>query len=134
MPAETDLDTLLRDLNPMLADEEHGFATIPLRQGWPQGLVPVATFAEAEGASVIALSSIMEGIGLDHEGGWAKITIGANSALDAVGLTAKISGALAEAGISANIVAAYHHDHVFVPWHQRKDAMAVLEKLSKVQE
>lgn len=134
MPAESDLDALLRNLNPMLAEEEHGFATIPMGEGWPRGLVPVATFAEAEGASVIALASIMEGIGLDHEGGWAKITIGANSALSAVGLTAKISGALAETGISANIVAAYHHDHVFVPWARRDEAMTVLENLSKVQE
>ncbi|QLC24707.1 ACT domain-containing protein [Parasphingopyxis algicola] len=134
MPGETNLAALLAELKPMLADEEHGFATIPMGAGWPQGLVPVATFAEAEGASVIALVSIMEGIGLDHEGGWAKITIGANSALSAVGLTAKIASALAETGISANIVAAYHHDHVFVPWARRDEAMAVLENLSKAQE
>ncbi|MGP1352266.1 MAG: ACT domain-containing protein [Parasphingopyxis sp.] len=134
MPGETDLDALLRDLKPMLAEEEHGFATIPMGEGWPQGLVPIATFAEAEGASVIALTSIMEGIGLAHEGGWAKITIGANSALDAVGLTARIAAALAEKGISSNIVAAYHHDHVFVPWARRDEAMAVLEDLSKAQE
>ncbi|MEM8695380.1 MAG: ACT domain-containing protein [Pseudomonadota bacterium] len=134
MPGDTDLDALLRDLKPMLAEEEHGFATIPIGAGWPQGLVPVATFAEAEGASVIALASILDGIGLDHDGGWAKITIGATSALSAVGLTAKIASALAETGISANIVAAYHHDHVFVPWARRDAAMAVLENLSKVQE
>jgi len=134
MPGETDLAALLRDLKPMLAEEEHGFANIPIGAGWPQGLVPVATFAETEGASVIALASILEGIGIDHERGWAKITIGANSALSAVGLTAKIASALAETGISANIVAAYHHDHVFVPWARRDDAMMVLENISKVQE
>lgn len=134
MPGETDLAALLRDLKPMLAEEEHGFVSIPIGSGWPQGLVPVATFAETEGASVIALSSILEGIGLDYEEGWAKITIGATSALSAVGLTAKIASALAETGISANIVAAYHHDHVFVPWARRDEAMAVLENLSKVQE
>lgn len=134
MAGETDLAALLRDLKPMLAEEEHGFVTIPIGSGWPQGLVPVATFAEAEGASVIALTSILEGIGLDCDEGWAKITIGATSALSAVGLTAKIASALAETGISANIVAAYHHDHVFVPWARRDEAMAVLENLSKVQE
>jgi hypothetical protein len=134
MHGEMDLAVLLSGLKPMLAEEEHGFTTIPTGSGWPQGLVPVATFAETEGASVIALSSILEGIGLDHEGGWAKITIGATSALNAVGLTAKIASALAETGISANIVAAYHHDHVFVPWARRDEAMAVLENLSKVQE
>ncbi|RED15053.1 ACT domain-containing protein [Parasphingopyxis lamellibrachiae] len=134
MPGESELATLLRDLKPMLAEEEHGFVTIPIGSGWPQGLVPVATFAETEGASVIALSSILDGIGLEYEEGWAKITIGATSALSAVGLTAKIAAALAETGISANIVAAYHHDHVFVPWARRDEAMAVLENLSKVQE
>ncbi len=131
MPGESDLNALLRDLKPMLAEEEHGFATIPMGAGWPQGLVPVATFAEAEGASVIALAELLKGIGIDHEAGWAKITIGANSALDSVGLTAKIASALAEKGISANIVAAYHHDHVFVPWDRRDDAMAVLTGLSE---
>jgi hypothetical protein len=129
MPGETDLEALLRELKPMLAEEEHGFATIPVGSSWPQGLVPVATFAEVEGASVIALASILQGIGLDHEAGWAKITIGANSALNAVGLTAKIASALADKGISANIVAAYHHDHVFVPWSKRDQAMKILEEL-----
>ncbi len=134
MAGETDLDALLRDLSPMLADEKHGFATIAIGQGWPQGLVPVATFAEAEGASVIALSSILEGIGLDFEGDWAKITIGAQSALESVGLTARIAGVLAENDISANIVAAYHHDHIFVPWEKRDDAMAALQSLSANEE
>ena len=119
-----------RALNPMLAEEEHGFATIPIGTGWPQGLIPVATFAEAEGASVIALADLMAGIGLDHEPGWAKITIGRATALGAVGITAAISSALAELGISANIVAAYHHDHVFVPWDRRDEAMTILNTLS----
>lgn len=134
MAAERNLGALLRGLKPMLAEEEHGFATIPMGAGWPQGLVPVATFAEVEGASVIALRSILEGIGIEHESGWAKISIGANSALDSVGLTAAIATALAEKGISANIVAAYHHDHVFVPWDRRDEAMEALETLSANQE
>lgn len=116
-------------LNPMLAEEEHGFATIPIGAGWPQGLVPVATFAEAEGASVVALAELMRGIGLDHEPGWAKITIGIETRLDAVGLTARIAAALAEKGMSANIIAAFHHDHVFVPWDRRDEAMAILSAL-----
>lgn len=119
---------------PMLAEEEHGFATIPMGSGWPSGLVPVATFAEAEGASVIALAELLKGIGIEHEAGWAKITIGADTRLDDVGITARISSALAEKGISANIVAAYHHDHVFVPWDRRDEAMSVLNILSDPRE
>lgn len=121
-------------LKPMLADEEHGFATIPIGSGWPSGLVPVATFAEAEGASVIALAELLKGVGIEHEAGWAKITIGADTKLDDVGVSAKIASALAEKGISANIVAAYHHDHVFVPWDRREEAMTVLTNLSDPRE
>jgi hypothetical protein len=54
-----------------------------------------------------------------------------HSGLEAVGLTARISTALAAHGISANIVAAFHHDHVFVPWDRREEAMTALRELSE---
>jgi hypothetical protein len=63
--------------------------------------------------------------------GWARITPGVHSSLDAVGLTARISAALAERGISANIIAACRHDHVFVPWERRDEAIAALRGLSQ---
>ncbi|NNC47355.1 MAG: ACT domain-containing protein [Sphingomonas sp.] len=116
-------------LKPQLAEEEHGFATIAHGQGWPRGLVPVATFAEDEGASVIAKTAMLEAVGLDHDGGWAKISLGYASSLDGVGLTARFSQALTEAGIPCNVVAAFHHDHLFVPWSRRQDAMAILSEL-----
>ena len=62
--------------------------------------------------------------------GWARITCAVHSSLDAVGLTAHISAALAARGISANIVAGVHHDHIFVPWGRRDEAMAALLELS----
>lgn len=134
MADKSDSQTPQGALRPMLAEEEHGFATIPIGSGWPSGLVPVATFAEAEGASVIALAELLAGIGIDHEAGWAKITIGAETRLDEVGLSARMATALAEKGISANIVAAYHHDHVFVPWDRRDEAMTILNTLSDPRE
>ena len=57
--------------------------------------------------------------------------LGVHSSLEAVGLTARIATALAEAGISANMVAAFHHDHVFVPWGQKDEALIILENLAK---
>lgn len=62
--------------------------------------------------------------------GWARITLTIYSSLDAVGLTAAVAGALADRGISANVVAAFHHDHLFVPWDRRDEAMALLRMLS----
>lgn len=64
--------------------------------------------------------------------GWARITLGVESSLAAVGLTAQVAAALAARGISANMIAAFHHDHVFVPWDRRDEAMAVLRALSAV--
>jgi hypothetical protein len=71
-----------------------------------------------------------EGVTLIGPGeGWARITLGIESSLAAIGLTARVSTALTERGISANIVAALHHDHPFVPWDRREEALAALRAL-----
>lgn len=116
-------------LLPQLAEEEYGFATIPMGRNWPDGLVPLATFAEDEGASIIATVAAFEAAGIECRTGWARISPGLNSELEGVGLTALMSGALAEVGISCNVVAAYHHDHLFVPWERRQEAMQILEEM-----
>ena len=64
--------------------------------------------------------------------GWARITLQAHSSLAAVGLTARVAESLAAEGISANMVAAFHHDHVFVPWARRDEALIILDNLAKV--
>jgi uncharacterized protein len=53
-----------------------------------------------------------------------------HSDLAAVGLTAAFAGALASEGISCNVIAGFHHDHLFVPWERRADAMAALGRLA----
>ena len=42
-------------------------------------------------------------------------------------VTAAVAGALAERGIPANVIGAYHHDHVFVPSHQLELALEGLD-------
>ncbi|ODT00802.1 MAG: hypothetical protein ABS49_03905 [Erythrobacter sp. SCN 62-14] len=89
------------------------------------GDLPADVFAiirEDEG-----LSAIMPGEG----GDFARITLMVHSALEGVGLTAAVSGALAAAGIACNVVAGFHHDHLFVPWQRREEALAVLQRLSQ---
>lgn len=61
---------------------------------------------------------------------FARITLTVQSALDGVGLTAAVAGALAERGIACNVVAGFYHDHLFVPWQRREDALAALAALS----
>ncbi|AUW47259.1 ACT domain-containing protein [Rhizobium leguminosarum] len=60
-----------------------------------------------------------------------QITLNVNSALDGVGLTAGVAGCLAEAGIPCNMVAAYHHDHIFVPAGLADRASHLLETLQR---
>ena len=62
---------------------------------------------------------------------FARITLTVHSALEGVGLTAAVSGALATVGIACNSVAGYHHDHLFVPWERRDEALAGLQRLAK---
>jgi hypothetical protein len=33
--------------------------------------------------------------------------------------------------VAVSFVAGFHHDHLFVPWHRRHDAMAALNRLSE---
>lgn len=62
---------------------------------------------------------------------FAGITLQVHSALEGIGLTAAVSTALADAGLPCNVIAGHHHDHLFVPWDERKIALEILEKLSR---
>ena len=68
---------------------------------------------------------------LSYESVFNKITLEIHSSLDAVGLTAAFSKQLTEYNISANVVAGYYHDHIFVPKDKAQLAVKVLEKLTK---
>ena len=59
-----------------------------------------------------------------------RITLRVHSALDGVGLTAAVATALAGHGIACNMVAAFHHDHVFVPAARAEEALAILKTLA----
>jgi len=55
------------------------------------------------------------------------------SDLAAVGLTAAFAQALAAVGISCNVLAGAHHDHLFVPVDRATDALAALRALQQGQ-
>jgi hypothetical protein len=116
LSGETDLARLLAGLAPALDDTQYGFETAA--EAPPLGGA-FALIREDEGVTVIRPGQ-----------GWARITLTVQSSLAAIGLTAAVSHALAAEGIPANIVAAFHHDHIFVPWDRRADALAVLRGLA----
>ena len=130
MPGETDLATLLASLDPVLDAREYGFAVLPLGQDLPVGFSLLASFREDEGLTLIAPADDLAAAGIAGANGWARITMMVQSSLEAVGMTAAMATALTKSGISANVVAAYHHDHLFVPWTRRDEAVAVLRALA----
>ncbi|USA38597.1 ACT domain-containing protein [Pelagerythrobacter marinus] len=89
----------------------------------------IGTFREDEGVTAIVPAALAEELGIEGPD-FARITLMVHSDLEGVGLTAAVSGALAEAGIACNVVAALHHDHAFVPSARADEAMDVLRKLA----
>lgn len=126
MVGETDLRLLLRGLKPELDPTEYVFATLH-HAAAAYALMPLATFRETESVTAILPRSMAEAQGLDFTYPCQRITLTVHSSLQAVGMIAAIATRLAEAGISVNPVAAYHHDHLFVPSADAAKAMAVLE-------
>ena len=64
----------------------------------------------------------------------ARITLKIHSSLEAVGLTAAVLQALASEAISANVVAGFYHDQIFVSQTSAERAMACLTLLSAAAE
>jgi hypothetical protein len=92
---------------------------------------PLGVFREDEGTTVITSAGAAERAGLPCSERWAHITLQVHSSLNAVGFIAAVAGALARCGISVNPVSAFHHDHLFVPWGKREEAMMVLKGMER---
>ncbi len=92
---------------------------------------PVMTFTEDEGPTAILTQQEADSLHLGYDLVLAWITLRVHSALGGVGLTAAVSRALADAGISCNVVAAAFHDHLFVPAESADQAVLALQALSR---
>lgn len=69
-----------------------------------------------------------KGVAYEYVARW--ITLVVHSSLEAVGLTAAFGKALTEANISANVIAGYYHDHIFVEKKDADRAISVLSEMS----
>lgn len=138
MQGLTDLRQLLQCLAPSIDHElyrfcctaqfdstwaEQAFACVRESQGWtyvlPERLLP-ASFDNDD----------VRQHGVVSDTTYRRITLEVHSSLDAVGLTAAVSTALATHNISCNMLAGFYHDHLFVPAPQADEALALLEQLS----
>ena len=125
-----DLATLLRGMRPELQPGRYAFVPAPPGLAIDPAHV-VASVREREGISLVVPEQVALDMGLPVEFVSAWITLGVHSDLEAIGFTAAFSTALARAGIGCNVVAGVHHDHVFVPFAQARQAMDALQALSR---
>ena len=128
MSAASDLGQLLREMQPELQAGTYLFCSLA-GDRVPEGVAALATFREAEGLTLVVAADEAErhGIAGTFEAAWITLTV--HSDLAAVGFLAAVATALAEEGIPCNAIAAFHHDHLFVPVAMADRAMAVLEIL-----
>ena len=130
MPGEEHLKKLLRNLSPTLDDQEYVFITTQNLLDEMIKFNPLCSFVEEEGLTLIIKKRIAIEQGLKFDGVFKKITLRVHSSLDAIGLTAVVASKLKDNNISANVVAAYYHDHIFVQSSLSENALNCLRDLT----
>ncbi len=118
---------MISGMTPVLLDGDFVFVTThdpALMASLASGAI--ATFREKEGLSMLVPVALARKLGLDTALPMRCITLNVFSSLEGVGLTAAVASALGDNDIPCNMIAAYHHDHVFVPSNVADRAMAVL--------
>ncbi|MFF3561240.1 ACT domain-containing protein [Streptomyces sp. NPDC002574] len=131
MSGETDLRKLLSGMRPEAGRERLVFTTLPVGAGVPDGVTPVVTVVEEEGTTLVLPREQADAAGLGYDYVAGRITLRVHSALAAVGLTAAVATELSGAGLSCNVVAGFHHDHLFVPYDRLDEAVALLAGLAR---
>jgi len=132
MSGEKNLVKLIESMTPELLNDEYIFGTLE-HTDYQQlsELMPIGTFQEKEGLTVILTKVKAEQNNIDYQGIFKCITLNVHSSLDAVGLTAAVATTLAQENISANVVAGYFHDHIFVASKDAENALIALQILTK---
>ncbi|WP_171129121.1 MULTISPECIES: ACT domain-containing protein [unclassified Ruegeria] len=120
-----DTSAMITGMRPALQPDRFAFVRWPDGTPWPDGTR--ASCVEEEGLSLIVPISAAP----EDAVAMRCITLQVHSSLEGVGLTAAVSNALAQANIPANMVAGFHHDHVYVPADQAEDALRVLVQLQR---
>lgn len=126
---ETNLPALLKNMKPQLNEGDYVFCIVGNDFNLSAARV-IYHFREKEGITIILEKSIADSLQLTYNIVTAWITLTVHSSLEAAGLTAAFSKALADENISCNVIAAYYHDHIFVDKEKEGKTMEVLNTLS----
>lgn len=123
---------MIAGMTPVLDPASYVFVTLAPGAAIDAGVAAaIAVFRESEGVSLVVEAGAAAGLGLPAGPRMRRIELRVYSDLEGVGLTAAVATALARRAIACNVIAAFHHDHVFVPADRADDALAVLEALQR---
>lgn len=125
--AMTDLAEMLSALDVAARPDSYIFVTVPA--GSSALGAADAMIVEDEAITLVITVKRAREHGLELGTRFAWLTLTVHSSLEAVGLTAAFSGALAGSGVSCNVLAGFHHDHLLVPEADRDRAISVLREL-----
>jgi hypothetical protein len=129
VPGERDLASILRSLT--IERRPGVFAYVSVEQPSAELVsLAAAVVEESEGVTLVLPVDAARDAGLTpvFEGAW--LTLEVHSSLDAVGLTAAVSNALAAAGIPCNVIAGAYHDHLLVPVARATEATNCLRQMN----
>lgn len=132
--AESDLKTLLKTLTVKRHDHIWRFETIAADASSWTDLINLREarsiammFMETEGPTIIVRAAD----DTPEDNRWVWLELSVYSDLQAVGFVARVAEALTRAQVPCNAVAAFHHDHVFVPEAKAEAAITALIALTK---
>lgn len=123
----TDLREMLDTLEATVRADPYVYAMVA--PGHPAAALAAATVSEDEGLTVVLRREDADAHEIEYDFIAAWLTLSVYSSLEAVGLTAAFSRALGDAGISCNVLAGLHHDHLLVPYREADRALGVLHAL-----
>jgi uncharacterized protein len=126
---EANLSVLLKNMKPILNEGEWVIHSVGRINEFKLEDV-YCSVKEKEGITVIK-KNVADGKSIKYSTVFSWITLEVHSSLEAVGLTAAFSTALAKANISCNVIAGFYHDHIFVPKKDTQKAIEILTKLSE---
>lgn len=112
-------------ISPILHPGEYVFCSMVDPRNIPKSSF-LMSFEEPEGTTLLLKKEVADQYHLTYSFVASWIMIAEHTTLDAVGITATISTALAREGIGCNVIAAFYHDHIFVQSEDAIKAMAIL--------
>ena len=131
MSGETNLEKILKNLDPYIVKESFIFMTSDAEPtNLFKTLNPIATFMEDEGLTLVITQHCADKNDIKYDSVFKCISLGVHSSLESYGLISTISNELTKSNISTNVFSGYFHDHIFVESNKVNKALKVISSIS----